>query len=174
MESIIDWVMIFAIYGGFCLWHTWICFSGIGEAISELKASEQHKALLAMIEAGDWVYSGERLDGEVKSYGYRTWQKDHAVSMFFLVLIWMPAGFVVGLAFAAVIMLNGANANKYEEHLVRLKSRKNTVDREPVTHASADGAGVTKELANLFELKQKGAISDSEFAVLKEKLLKRA
>jgi hypothetical protein len=79
--------------------------------------------------------------------------------------------FVIVLPYLGVFVYLIARGNKMSEHATQAAQAQNDAQRAYIQSAVGSGTSTADELTRLADLKEKGVISDAEFAQLKAKAL---
>ena len=79
--------------------------------------------------------------------------------------------FVIVLPYLGVFVYLIARGNKMSEHAAQAAQAQNDAQRAYIQSAVGSGTSTADELTRLADLKEKGVISDAEFAQLKAKAL---
>lgn len=95
--------------------------------------------------------------------------KNHRILALYLALLTIPLGFIPLILFSIVVGVHFKLASKAE---VAVNEYVNGTLIKHTASSSTSMVGVSDELKKLVELKQSGALSDQEFSILKEKLIK--
>jgi hypothetical protein len=135
---------------------------GVSSMEKELRNGSDFKMLMQMIGNGEWVYSSSKLNLELRSYSTVNWVKNNRSFGILLLLFAIPTGLMFLFIFCVIMIIQNTQANKYEEHLVMLK--KSALNQE---------RSAFLEISRLFDLKEKGVISESEFNEMKAKIVQK-
>ncbi|MFV8258260.1 SHOCT domain-containing protein [Bdellovibrio bacteriovorus] len=95
--------------------------------------------------------------------------KKHRILAIYLALLTIPVGFIPLILFSLAMGVHFKLASKAE---VAVNEYVNGTLIRHTSGASTSIVGVSDELKKLVELRQSGALSDQEFSILKEKLIK--
>jgi hypothetical protein len=79
--------------------------------------------------------------------------------------------FVIILPLLGVLIYLIANGNSMQERAMQQAAAQSKMQREYIQEVSGSGGGSADELAKLADLKDKGVLTDEEFAAQKTKLL---